>query len=209
MKCLFSTSINSEGKERITDLLHSFGFQVDIIYDKKDCEKYYHKGYDLLLSDRTSFLFKKEFLESNNWLAINTHPSLLPKHRGSHSLFWGVILGELHGITIHLINTDIDRGQILFQKVVDYYPHNTFREVYNKSRKLIEIGIEFVLKTLSENDLNIKSYEQGVCDNLDHKKNEVIELLKRLPNGWDTSIEEARSILCGYKNSRGETIPKF
>lgn len=47
---------------------------------------------------------------------INTHPSLLPKYRGMHSIVWAMLNNEKEiGFTIHLINEDMDDGEIVNQ----------------------------------------------------------------------------------------------
>ena len=56
---------------------------------------------------------KEQILEK---IIINTHPSLLPKYRGLHSLAWAILNGEKEiGFTIHLMNEKIDDGDILHQ----------------------------------------------------------------------------------------------
>jgi methionyl-tRNA formyltransferase len=58
--------------------------------------------------------------ELKNWNFINTHPSLLPKYRGLHSLAWAMLnLEKTVGFSIHLINENIDDGPILEQFSVD------------------------------------------------------------------------------------------
>jgi len=57
----------------------------------------------------------------NNKTIINTHPSLLPKYRGLHSLVWAMLnFEEEVGLTIHLMNKYIDDGDILEQFRLKY-----------------------------------------------------------------------------------------
>ena len=49
---------------------------------------------------------------------INIHYSLLPSYRGLHSTAWAIMNGEKSiGLTIHLMNKNIDDGPILHQKI--------------------------------------------------------------------------------------------
>lgn len=49
-------------------------------------------------------------------IIINTHPSLLPKYRGIHSLTWAMLnLEKEVGFTVHLMDEWIDNGDILSQ----------------------------------------------------------------------------------------------
>lgn len=48
---------------------------------------------------------------------VNIHYSLLPDYRGLHSTAWAIMNGEKYlGLTIHLMNENIDDGPILHQK---------------------------------------------------------------------------------------------
>ena len=47
---------------------------------------------------------------------INIHGSLLPKYRGTHSIFWAIMNFENElGYTIHEVNRNIDDGDIIYQ----------------------------------------------------------------------------------------------
>ena len=64
-------------------------------------------------------IIHNEILE--NKTIINTHPSLLPKYRGLHSLAWAMLnMEEEIGFSIHLMNEYIDDGDILEQFSVKY-----------------------------------------------------------------------------------------
>jgi methionyl-tRNA formyltransferase len=65
-----------------------------------------------------SKIIKNDILSSK--IIINTHPSLLPKYRGIHSLAWAMLnLEPIVGFSIHLMNENIDDGPILEQYKVD------------------------------------------------------------------------------------------
>ena len=64
-------------------------------------------------------IIPKSFLKRK--IIINTHPSLLPKYRGIHSLAWAMLnFEEELGFTIHLINEYLDDGDILEQFKINY-----------------------------------------------------------------------------------------
>jgi methionyl-tRNA formyltransferase len=61
----------------------------------------------------------REYLKKKNF--INTHPSLLPKYRGLHSLVWAMLNFEpTLGFSIHIINENMDDGPLLHQFSVKY-----------------------------------------------------------------------------------------
>ncbi len=52
--------------------------------------------------------------------AINYHDAPLPRYAGVHATSWALLAGEpRHGISWHLITSDIDAGDILAQRAVD------------------------------------------------------------------------------------------
>jgi len=53
---------------------------------------------------------------------INIHGSLLPFGRGPHPHIWAWINGEPHGVTIHKMSSEIDKGPIVAQRKVELEP---------------------------------------------------------------------------------------
>jgi methionyl-tRNA formyltransferase len=65
--------------------------------------------------------------------AFNSHPSLLPRCRGAHPVFWAIASGEKEsGATIHYLTEKIDRGDIVAQIRVDLLPEDTRTQLYNR-----------------------------------------------------------------------------
>ena len=63
--------------------------------------------------------------------AINYHPSLLPRHRGSSAINWAVIMGDTRtGLSIFRPNAGIDTGPIVLQKEIDIRPEDTVGSLY-------------------------------------------------------------------------------
>ncbi len=53
---------------------------------------------------------------------INIHGSLLPLGRGPHPHIWGWINAEPHGVTIHKMSSEVDKGPIIVQRKVELEP---------------------------------------------------------------------------------------
>lgn len=71
----------------------------------------------LVLSVNNTYLFPSKILNKPNIIIINYHNSLLPYFRGMHAEAWAIFNGCQHtGITWHLVDEDIDRGEIIFQE---------------------------------------------------------------------------------------------
>ncbi|MCU8031117.1 hypothetical protein L5M51_15295 [Shewanella sp. SM73] len=79
----------------------------------------------------------------SNKVIINTHPSLLPKYRGFHSLAWAMLNNEpIVGFTIHLMNENIDDGDILAQYKVSVGDRS--------SKEIMDLFDKYVLDNLGE-----------------------------------------------------------
>ncbi len=76
---------------------------------------------------------------------INIHPSLLPKYRGPSPIQTAILRGEKEtGITIMLMDKEMDHGPILAQEIYQIDPDKYFPEVAselanNSARLLVEI----------------------------------------------------------------------
>ena len=74
---------------------------------------------DVILVGSCGEKFGKEILKAPNVACVNVHPSLLPKYRGANPYFHTIKNGEKSsGVTFHLMNEKIDRGDILMQEAV-------------------------------------------------------------------------------------------
>jgi hypothetical protein len=58
----------------------------------------------------------------NKTIFINLHGSLLPLGRGPHPHIWNWINGDPHGVTIHKVSAEIDKGPIIVQRKLELEP---------------------------------------------------------------------------------------
>jgi methionyl-tRNA formyltransferase len=65
--------------------------------------------------------------------AVNLHPSLLPKYRGTNSVPWTIIHGETEtGFTFHYMEEDFDTGHILVQERLAIRPQETAFSLFHR-----------------------------------------------------------------------------
>jgi len=77
---------------------------------------------------------------------INLHPSLLPLYRGAAPVEWAVINGEEEtGVTVQMINEQLDAGDIVLQEKIQLSDTITSGELYEI---VMPIGEELVLKSM-------------------------------------------------------------
>ena len=71
---------------------------------------------DLFVAVGYTNILKEQLLSVPRILAVNFHASLLPAYRGKHPVFWALRNGERwSGLTVHVMDTGIDTGDILYQ----------------------------------------------------------------------------------------------
>lgn len=77
---------------------------------------------------------------------INLHPSLLPKYRGAAPVQWALINGEMvSGVTVQMINKDLDAGDIVLQEKFAIDENATAEELYEK---VLPLGAELLIKSI-------------------------------------------------------------
>ena len=164
--------------------------------DLIDVSKHSHVDIDILMSDRFQKIFPTSLLERFPF-SINTHMSLLPKHRGSHALFFCTLAGDAHGWTIHHMDQGIDTGPVISQGAVEYIPSETFRDIHTRTRAEIVRALIAIVQdfpgSLAKPVKNSSHLPQPP-----HSLSVFGPLFERLPLGWDTPIEEARRLLYDF-----------
>ncbi|MFG3384096.1 methionyl-tRNA formyltransferase [Streptomyces sp. NPDC047999] len=69
---------------------------------------------------------------------LNVHDSLLPRYAGFSPLIWALINGESEvGVTAHLMNEELDAGDIVRQVAVPVGPADTATDLFHKTVGLI------------------------------------------------------------------------
>jgi methionyl-tRNA formyltransferase len=66
---------------------------------------------------------------------VNFHPSLLPYNRGKNYNFWTIVEDTPFGVTLHLVDEDIDSGDILFQTPIEKTWEDTGGTLYLKAKQ--------------------------------------------------------------------------
>ncbi|HEV2782386.1 MAG TPA: methionyl-tRNA formyltransferase [Actinophytocola sp.] len=69
---------------------------------------------------------------------LNVHDSLLPAYAGFSPLIWALINGEREvGVTAHMMNSDLDAGDIVVQHAVPVSDTDTATDLFHKTVALI------------------------------------------------------------------------
>lgn len=113
----------------------------------------------LVVSANNNYLFKKEFIDKENVLIINFHNALLPKHRGRNAQMWTIFSGDkIAGATWHVVNSNIDDGDILIQDKINLDNKMTSLQL---TEYLINLGIkmfDIIIPSILDN--KIETFQQ-------------------------------------------------
>lgn len=124
------------------EALKAMGMHVVNMKDEHDIDTII-SNYDLVISAHCKQIFPKKMVESIR--CINIHPGLNPYNRGWFPQVFSIINNKPIGCTIHLMDEEIDHGDVIYQKEVNIDSWDTSLEVYNK---VVAIEKELINKHL-------------------------------------------------------------
>ncbi len=91
---------------------------------------------DLLLSASCPFIFDEDLLDLPRLGSINFHPSLLPRCRGCHPIYWTLASGEASGgVTAHFMSREVDAGDIVAQIELPLSDRDDYASLYRRCMK--------------------------------------------------------------------------
>jgi methionyl-tRNA formyltransferase len=125
-----------------------------------------------------SFMFGTKFNEEMSSVfdkgIVNFHPSLLPLNRGSDPITWAIFDETKHGVSAHLVDSEIDQGPILFQEEIEFDFSFTAENLYELSIfKLKNLMVEVIPKWL-QNEV-VPKIQNG--EGSYHKKSELAKII--------------------------------
>ena len=147
------------------------------------------KGYDCAVSHGYRHILKQNVIDGFDRPIFNLHISYLPYNRGAHPNFWSFYDNTPSGVTIHLVDSGIDTGQIVKQKYVNFQESDdTFAKTYSALIENIEnLFLEFLPSLLTDSWTAKK--QRGIGTH---------HYVRDLPtnfSGWDSVITEELSRL--------------
>lgn len=86
--------------------------------------------FDLTVSYTYRYILTKEILDALDNNAVNIHNSFLPFNRGADPNIWSFISGTPRGVTLHYMSTELDKGYIIAQQLVNDSEDETLRSSY-------------------------------------------------------------------------------
>jgi len=92
---------------------------------------------DLIVSVSCPQLFRKPLIGLPPRGCLNIHGALLPQYRGIAPSFWMLSRGETKaGVTVFLVNEDIDAGDIVEVETIDILPEESLHDFIIRSKRI-------------------------------------------------------------------------
>lgn len=118
-----------------------------------------HTAIDFLLVACWPYLISEALITSPRKAALNLHPSLLPDFRGPNPIEQQLASGTSgFGVTLHLLNHQFDRGDIIAQSALHDIDDKENR-AYLEYRSAIQ-GVELFIDALKSHDQGWKPIRQ-------------------------------------------------
>ena len=141
---------------------------------------------------------------------LNLHPSLLPIGRGAHPIVWSVLENKKQGATIHLMDSNLDTGQILWQSEIHLSISDTSEDIYKKASEILLENVTQVVNAWTDGKIELMS-NRG--DGTVHKISDLtgvreknLEDIDSLENHirWINALKFADGSRAIVHNSKGE-----
>jgi methionyl-tRNA formyltransferase len=151
--------------------------------------------YDLIFSLHCKQIFPSDLVAAV--ICINVHPGFNPYNRGWYPQVFSIINEKIIGATIHIMDEEVDHGEIIDQIRVEIKSSDTSKEVYERviesEKMLISKNLLKIIKNeftttsaISEGNYNSIEDFKSICNlNLDDISTlgEHIKLLRALTHG--------------------------
>lgn len=141
-------------------------------------------------------ILPKEILDLPRFGCINSHASLLPRHRGASPINFSIINGDTKtGITTMFMDEGLDTGDIIQKYEFKISDNMTAGELHDNLKKLSSCAIRDTLERLEKNEINrekqddkFSTYAPMITKELGHidftkSSKEVFNLIRGL-NPW-------------------------
>ncbi len=175
--------------------------------------------FDFIVTAAYGKILPDWFLKLPSKLAINIHPSLLPKYRGAAPINWAIINGEKEtGVTIMEMVKRLDAGDIFLQEKIEIGENETAGEL---TERLSKLGGKLLLQFLEKikkgknitgipQDENKVTYAPQLNREMAKinwgKKDVEIHNLVRGLNPWPIAFTTFRGKICKiYRTQKSKT----
>ncbi len=155
---------------------------------------------DFLVSHGFRHILRADVLDRFPQRAVNLHISYLPWNRGADPNLWSFIENTPKGVSIHYLDSGIDTGDIIAQRLVEFGSAETLRSSY--ARLQAEIAGLFA-EHWSRIRTGSCSATKQVGPGSFHRIADREKVAHLLTNGWDTPVADLEKAGAEWRRSQG------
>lgn len=111
---------------------------------------------------------------------LNAHPGIIPSVRGLDAFKWAIYDDIDLGVTLHLIDKEVDKGDILYIEKTMIYPDDTYESLARRHYEL-ELNLLVNFPAYMNKSANIPCFEEH-CAHRRMPKQVEKEMMARLPS---------------------------
>ncbi len=191
--CLY----NNECAIDLFEWLKRQGHDIILKSDRLNFEWCSNNRFDLTVSYTYRYILSEDLIQALNYNVVNLHNSLLPWNRGADPNIWSIVDGTPRGVTLHYMDSGLDKGQIIVQEIVEDFPNETLKTSYDRldlmAKAMFKKAFKYVdywdtMKKVAEGKGSYHSVKDGVkikniIDTYDMTVSEFLEKIKILGLG--------------------------
>ncbi len=155
---------------------------------EKFIESRFNKDNTLFVSISSRWIFKKKQIKFFKGKLVNFHSSRLPYYKGGATFSWQILCGDrIHCNSIHLVDTKVDSGPIIFSEKSIFPNHCKVPKDYQEYdlNQLVKTYRVFITQVIKGKNFTLKNQSKNIGNyfpRLDSSKDSWIN--------WDSSPDE-------------------
>jgi len=171
------------------------GHLVLIDDGRKNDQYFLDTNPDYIISNGYGPIFTGRVVRAFWGRIINIHPAALPWGRGIYPNVWALFEGHPIGVTVHLIDEDVDTGELLDVEFMPRYerdwrisnPNETLQTFYSHLLRRVEALFKRTWERIEAGSCQPFSQEP-IGYNPYKNRAQSEELMRRFTDRWDTPI---------------------
>ena len=189
--CLY----NNPCAEELFDWIEYQGHDVIRLSERFSSNWCKEQRFELAVSYTYRFILDGDQLAALNNNVVNIHNSYLPWNRGADPNIWSIIDNTPRGVTLHYMDTNLDKGYIIAQAFVNDSMNETLASSYN--------NLDKAAKELFKNAFRWYQYwpsmKKSAIGNGNYHSIQDGKKIKEMIVSYEQSVEEIRH----FSNYRG------
>ncbi len=158
------------------------------------------QNFDLTVSYTYRYILSDETIKALDNNVVNIHNALLPFNRGADPNIWSIIEKTPRGVSLHYVNSELDKGYLIAQEIIDENDDETLSSSYYK---LDRAAKEMFKKAFKYYEFWPMLKKQCLGRGSYHSLNDGL-IVKQTIDSYEISIDEFRKRLWGLKSGNDE-----